>query len=311
MIPLVVIELVGPDGNGPYAGEMVAACSASLRQGECVLAPADAGGRGSVVSVARVTEEDELRFEIRVTRLATPSAPEASSVRVLEFQSVDAPPERWRSVGIGIASTAEALSGPTNGPPPAPRAKSERSSSSESDGARPFRLAGGIISGTGLDSGRVRLGGWLDGSARFGRRGPYVFGFGRYATAPAEHAPGPEGPVLVAPSFATFGLGAGFEPVSFAGLGMRLKAAGLAERFAATVTDASGAFVASDERWLPGALAAVEAAWPDTGLVGALLGAEVQGLTGATGIDLEGEDIGLNPAFRWGIFFGLEVRPRP
>jgi hypothetical protein len=300
----VVIELGGSGASAPYAAEMVAACTASLRQGECVLAPGAPAGPAD--AVARVTPESELRFEIEVTRAADGTGPERHYLRVLEFQAVDEPEERWRSIGIAIASTAGELS-LADGVRKAPSARP--ASRPEPERERPLRFAGGMITGTGLEAGRVRLGGWLDGAYHFARRGPYALAVGRYASAPGGTFSGAEAPVEVTSSWTSVGLGGGIAPGGFGGVGFRLQIAGIAERFDAAVTDSSGAEVSSDARWLPGLLVAAKAAWPETGFIGAQLGGELSSVTGATGVELEGESVSASPTFKWGLFFGLELRP--
>jgi hypothetical protein len=309
VIPLVVIEVGGSGATAPYAAEMVAACTASLRQGRCVLAPGEPLARppDAVARVTPVGSDGELRFEIEVTLRASGSTPETRSLRVLEFQAVDEPEERWRSIGIAIAGTAGELSSgdgaqsKTGRAPPVRRAEPDRE--------RPFRIAGGMITGSGMESGRVRLGGWLDGAYHFARPGPYALVVGRYTSAPAGFSQGDGGPVEITSSWTSVGLGAGIAPGGVAGIGFRLQLAGLAERFDAAATDSSGEEVSSDDRWLPGWLVAAKAAWPETGFIGAQVGGELSSVTGATGVELEGETVSSSPTFKWGLFFGLELRP--
>jgi hypothetical protein len=304
--PLVVIELAGPGAAMPHAEEMVSACTASLRRGECVLAPPETNDVPD--AVAAVSAVSELRFEIRVVRTARGTTEARALVRLLEFRAVDAPDERWRSVGIAIASTSGELLGVEHAAPSSEIRRERPAPARPAELERPFRLAAGMGSGTGLESRRVRLGGWLEGSAQWGPGGPYALVLARYATAPGEHLPAGLGErTEVTPSWTTAGLGVGIAPVAVSGVGLRLHAAGLVERF--TMTLADGEFVSSDDRWLPGALVAVEAAWPDTGLIGARLGGEFQSVTGATAVNVEGRTSASNPAQRLGFYFGLEVRP--
>jgi hypothetical protein len=299
---LVVVELINPHAVAPHADEMVAACTASLRNGQCVLA-SDAPAARPADVLAHVTVEDALRFEIRVTR----SAGQTTSSRVLEFREVDAPEERWRTVGITIASGTGDFGGygPVDTPPPRPKAARR----AQTDDERPFRVGGGMITGTGMEAGRVRLGGWLDGTYHFTRPLPYALVVGRYASAPAGIFSSDGGTVEVTSSWTSLGLGAGIAPGGVAGVGFRLQVAGLAERFDAAARDSSGENVSSDARWLPGWLVAGKALWPETGFIGAQVGGELSGVTGATGVELDGESVSQSPSFKWGLFFGLELRP--
>jgi hypothetical protein len=101
-MPVVVIEVVTEAPSVVAARAMLDACSAGVREVKCELARETA--REPHLATATVkwfdSSEHAVRIEVRGAR-SDASAPE---VRVLTFKETDAHIERWRAVGLTIAT---------------------------------------------------------------------------------------------------------------------------------------------------------------------------------------------------------------
>ena len=100
MLPAVVVDL-GPDVGRAQVEIVLQACNHAISRGVCV-APASGGDEAPrAVAVARASDRSVLVVRIEV-RLG--SDQDASIVRELRFARRDPVAERWRSVGLAIAT---------------------------------------------------------------------------------------------------------------------------------------------------------------------------------------------------------------
>lgn len=168
-MPAVVIEVVAEHTTGAGAEAMVAACSASL-PAPCSLSRDGAKGSPSEAQARVRWDEPELHADIDV---GVPDGSERRwAHRRLAFSEVDAPVERWRSVGLTVAALATELSGATPEPTARPPREEDRAETTEPAAPPPARpresgrraiwlgLAG--VVGPALGSGSPRFGGVID-----------------------------------------------------------------------------------------------------------------------------------------------------
>ncbi|HEX4336363.1 MAG TPA: hypothetical protein VH062_10650 [Polyangiaceae bacterium] len=111
-MPVVVVEVVTEAPSPAMARALVDACSASVREGTCELASEAAHEPHlAVVDVEFVdASERAAHVEVHDVRGGVPGR----HVRILTFKSTDARIERWRAVGLTIATlVGDALPAPT------------------------------------------------------------------------------------------------------------------------------------------------------------------------------------------------------
>jgi hypothetical protein len=130
--PAVVVEMPASDASAPYAQVLVDACTGGLRNGGvCVL---DAGTGDSSRAVAIVSWDGAQRSAAKIDVGVRRGAHADWLTRRVTFAASDAELERWRSVGLIIATlvgseearptaTAEATSPPPAPPPESPAEK--------------------------------------------------------------------------------------------------------------------------------------------------------------------------------------------
>jgi hypothetical protein len=198
-MPVVVIEVSPPNPPAPLLEALVSACSASIKEGRCEASPETEGEHPQTAAVAIVrwkdTKEGSVGIEVAIRQ--KDARPEWQS-RTLVFGAGDVRVERWRAVGLTIATLAgelasvaaaaeerptAAVSGPES-PPQAPPLPSNgnvgqppRATDSASDApAKPSPrasgasaseppgpwLGAGAFGAPGVGSG-VQLGGYLEG----------------------------------------------------------------------------------------------------------------------------------------------------
>ena len=106
-MPLVVIEVDAHDAPASLARTLVEACSGAIPQGDCRF---DEPPGEVPVAVATVKwdgkGEHRVRIEVGTKRRGEPEW----LGKTLEFRGVDPRPERWRSVGLTIATLVRELS---------------------------------------------------------------------------------------------------------------------------------------------------------------------------------------------------------
>jgi hypothetical protein len=101
-IPVVAIE-ISPQGRQPVAlaEALVEACSSAVREGECALASDDAS-QAKAVAVVKWSDDAELGVIVRVE--VRHGSETDVRMRSLDFAPGDLRVERWRSVGLTIAT---------------------------------------------------------------------------------------------------------------------------------------------------------------------------------------------------------------
>jgi hypothetical protein len=234
-LPAVVIELPASEQDAAGTKDMIAACNATVRGG-CVLA---AQSPTSSAATAVVTWEDSehRRVRIEVGVRGQPDRPAHWLTRTLTLAETDALAERWRAVGLVIATLvdeeerAARAAAPPPPPPPAPPPAAPPS-------RPPVRRRVGFIDlcmlgEPALDSGSFFAGGALRGAWYPARIPVFVTLAFAYATTPAD-ATG----LRVDSVSAVLGAGASYHArglVLDGALGVRL------ERIGATIDDPSGA----------------------------------------------------------------------
>jgi hypothetical protein len=133
----VVVLLPAADVRGPDARALTAACTAALREGECVVSE---NAPPTAVAVATVTVRAAGKVHIDVDVRATGASPSRHPSRDLTFRDADPVEERWKSVGFAIASmsgaAAEAEPVPSpDGTPETPEATPESATTGAASGA--------------------------------------------------------------------------------------------------------------------------------------------------------------------------------
>jgi hypothetical protein len=163
--PAVVVEMPASDAAAPYAQVLVDACTGGLRDGGvCAL---DAGTGDSSRAVAIVSWEGTHRSAAKIDVGVRRGAQADWRARRVTFAASDAEIERWRSVGLIIATLVGGeAAGPaaTSEPAPTPPAPSPERPAAEKPVAPPepraatsWFLEGGAAAARGASDG---LGAW-------------------------------------------------------------------------------------------------------------------------------------------------------
>jgi len=182
-MPNVAIEIASPSQGDvmppSLARTLVDACAAAMHDGDCALDSDRSDTPPTAVAIVRWDgDEHHVRIEVgKKDRRET-----AWQSRELDFSESDARIERWRAVGLTIATLAGELGreqSPARTPAPAtphsptadagirPRSPEPAELSGPPMAALWFDL-GGLI-GNGLGGGPARFGVWADVGARLGR----------------------------------------------------------------------------------------------------------------------------------------------
>jgi hypothetical protein len=150
MLPIVSLEVAASDPAAPqYTAELVAACSASLREATCAAArdttSTAADADGPTVAVVRIQWDSGTVVSLSVERAS--AADRSGASRTLTFAATDDEIERWRAVGF----TAASMVGEPSRGVRAARAESHRALD-----------ARGLVGTAAIDQGpRVGVAGWL------------------------------------------------------------------------------------------------------------------------------------------------------
>src|SRR5215470_4515298 len=133
-MPVVTVELAGPAPSA-IAHALIDACSTTVREGRCVLSTEPlsepSGARASVIW------DDASERVARIEVVVTTARAHESRTRALAFKESDARVERWRTVGLTIAT----LVGDVLHPP------SEQAKQSSEGGAPESTSSAGTASG--------------------------------------------------------------------------------------------------------------------------------------------------------------------
>lgn len=185
-MPVVMVAIAPPEPPAELARALLDACSAAVRVGNCSrvepdIAVADgAVPAGTAAAVVRWEAADDLRVQIEVA-LRGEGQP-ARRLRNLEFAATDPLVERWRSVGLTLATLAGEISRESGAEPregrSKPAARAPRTvpdaAAVEGDPSRPKRpprretthetlwISVAALVGPGLVDGAWRAGAWAD-----------------------------------------------------------------------------------------------------------------------------------------------------
>lgn len=171
-MPVVLID-IAPDDAAPELPEALAAsCSESIAEGRCVLESESEGSPGEVL--ARVVWQGSEQLHVRISVGLDPEENARWRTRSIDFDAADDRTERWRAVGLTVATLAgeifETESAPAPSLPPAtslpePEEPEQRTSPAEPAPRRrlemdPPRLwiSLGGLTGPGLVGGPWRAG---------------------------------------------------------------------------------------------------------------------------------------------------------
>lgn len=289
---------------------MVAACSQALTRGSCVLsdtgAPAD---RATAIAIVSWESSEQRIARIQVGRKRGPEGSWLS--REMQFQTADALVERWRAVGFAIGTLADeqerdaergAAAAPPVRPPTAPAPAQPRTPAPNPWTHAPRWLGIGPLTGPGLDSGPWRVGAWLRVAQLLGQSPFFAQLSASYALRPTRDQ--------VRVQWATLGAGlGGLQSLSTLRLDLRVHAEFVAQNVRASAHDPSTGRDDGGSHWSPGLRGGVEAVWPNSSPVSAVLGAEGWNLSGGTAIRRYGDDrIGSSPASGFAFLIGCELR---
>jgi hypothetical protein len=115
-MPNVVVEIAPPGATPSLVRALLDSCSAAVRDGSCDLARDDASVRAAAVAIVQWGDAGELHVRVQI---GVESANEpAWRARDLVFKEHDERAERWRSVGLTIATLAGEMSAATAGTAP-------------------------------------------------------------------------------------------------------------------------------------------------------------------------------------------------
>jgi hypothetical protein len=102
VVPLVLVEISPPDQPAALSQVLVDACSSTVREGKCSLASDADAPAASALAIVRWTDQDELEALVQVgVREGKATHWQA---RTLHFVDTDLRVERWRSIGLTIAT---------------------------------------------------------------------------------------------------------------------------------------------------------------------------------------------------------------
>jgi hypothetical protein len=309
--PVVVIEMPADARASPLADALVRTCSASVADGRCVLASDREEPDATAVAIVRWVDPDERIAEVSVGLRAPENARWMS--RRVEFHRTDDARERWRAVGLVIATLVgeshRAAEESPQPPPPAPPPPPTRIDTA-SERARPpapssprAREIGWIDGGAALDpgfGGWLHAGGWLRGSLRPSSLPAFVLVAGRYAAAPTDRNLSQQWAEVSA------GVG-GFAPIGALPLRVEFHVGAVAQLLHAHASDPTTGASDASSRWIVGARLASELAWNASAswaLVGAL---EVNVFASRTNVRVEGQPRGTDPTAGVGALVGARA----
>ena len=306
--PAVVVEIAPPHAASPYVATLIGACSEAVPKGDCVLA--SAGRDAQPPAPTAIVGWDGPEHRSVHIEVGLPRAGRAEwRARDLAFRAEDLEVERWRSVGLVIATLvgdASAEEPPSSVPPETtPAAIPRRPQSTPPPAPSPPEPAwiwldvAGFVS-PALDDGTWRGGASLRATHPF--RSPPVVATAqiRYAARPADDAG-----LSVRWVAASLGVGAHLEVGE--AVVVELRAELLAELVAASVTDPIAGTTDSGHRWIPGARAGVDAAWMLHRNLGVLVGLDASLLQSGTLVHLRDQRAGRAPPLSFAPILGVRV----
>ncbi len=309
--PIVLIDVTPPAQDDAHLATMAQACSRAVLRGECVVFSRESEPATPAVAIVRWNDAASAGATIQVGIRGTSHAQWRS--RAIDFSPGDAVDERWRAIGLTVATlVGEIDAGGDAGPPieprPTPREEARVSPTPATSPADPPRSAPptawadlSFLGGPGLAPGRPRFGANVAGSWR-PRTLPF---FGRLALKYATSAPNHQS-VSAQWAGAGLGLGGQWEPAT--DLGLSVSGGPVVELVRAAASDATGR-TDSGTRWLVGAEISCLAVWPSRSPLAGIVGVDVSRMPRTVGVRLHGSRVTESPATKLGVFVGIRIAP--
>lgn len=306
-VPLLFVELPAIENDRREAAALIDACTSALVSGSCVLARDAPEGQPSAIAVVAFPSGDRQRAIIEVGRRRGPN--EAWLAQELNFQNADALTERYRSVGLAIATLFHEVEEGRND-----RSRSVKSPSEPAlvateplvmpaaTAARhgPLWLTLGV---SGISAASLSLPRWgVHGAASLAPWSPplSLVVSARYASAsPREQ---------FALSWTTLSFGAAAE-LPLSPIFLRLSAEALLERLAAQARPEDDGPGGHSSEWLGGARLGAQAGWPQHGKLAVVVGAGMERTVGATDVKVRRERLLTVSSTSWVATVSLEYRP--
>jgi hypothetical protein len=296
----IAIVISGPSPSDEERDELLRACSEAIA-GRCTLSNDGVKSQGSPDALAVITQDSNAsRARAELGRTGS-----AWKQRDLSFAEADSPKERWRALGLTLATL---FGGPAPPPPvsaPEQRKETPRSlprhdapAAPAEDGfraARSFmRIGVGISTAPALEQGPLRWGAVIRGSV-----GPLLEVIEPTLAVGYGFRPGTSRGLDVRFLTASAGLALPYAPAGVFTLRLRLEAAG------EWISVSQAAPADSGGRLVAGTLFGLEAAWPARSQFAAFVGGELWMFTGATAIHAGEEKVASVPSRRWATVAGF------
>jgi hypothetical protein len=326
--PLVAVHVDPSPADPREFAVLLESCSRALPRGECRSDLEPAGESPAAFAAVRWLDEWQAHIDARVDGVSA-----RSLTRDLTFSRDDARRERFRSVGLAIATIVDELrvgQGPNaTAPVPAtaPAADTETAppvagtparaavpstptpARGDSAGTSPApadtnsrahlaRLDVGGLAGTGLASGPLRVGVYARFTYDLGVLPVYVDARGSYALTTSGATP--------YVTWLDLGLGAGAR-ASISALRLELGLRALVCRTSASATDPETGESDTAASVVPGLGVDVRATWPESSALAATLGADSSWLLRAVRVTNAGREVGRVNAYNVGMVAGLRL----
>ncbi len=317
MGPFVAVH-VEPSSQDPRElAALLESCSAALRQGDCDVARGTADEAPPAAASVQWLDEWHAHIAARI------DAAPAGVTRDLVFSRADARLERYRSVGLAIATIVDELEVRAEeqaqapappAPPPAaepahategpPRSEARAAAPAREPPpppARPGRIVsveiGGLL-GTGLADGAPRAGVYVRASHDLPSVPVFVAASGSYAVLTSSGAP--------SVTWADVGLGGGAR-VAAGPVRLELGARVLLDHTSASAPDPTTRVPDSTGSFIPGAALDARASWPEPSPIAVTLGVDGSLLLRQVTITNAGQELGRVRAHNVGIVGGVRL----
>jgi hypothetical protein len=299
MAPGVVIEMAAPDRDSPHARALVESCTRGVREGPCALAkkPADSEPLGALAIVAWSAGHRVARIEVGIRR-----ADRAEWLsRKIEFGPADAEVERWRAVGLVIATLVgdvraaleapKAAAPPPAAPPPAPVRDTSAPPRPAPIRHDTFWFDAAAVVATALDDGVWQVGPSVRASAAPLRFPVFGSVSGRWSIRPTD------GSNLGVQWWSfSIGVGVSLSPVASVPVRVEPRAELALQHTRASVVEAGSGASDAEGRWTLGGRLAADAVWAPGSRFGAFVGAEASIFPGTTEVLVRGRPLARQPA---------------
>jgi hypothetical protein len=259
-VPIVVDLAVTPAIRTELSAILVEACSRAAGGEGCVLLDREQPRTSArALAVVRFDGAEHQKIAIEVAVIGSPER--ALRSRDLAFREEDPPSERFRTAGLTIALLAAGDSGDEGGEPqpPAPPPSAPWA----------WSAGAGALVGTGIESGPVRVGGWVAAAAADPRSPLFAAVSGSYAQTSHDLQGG------MSVRWLTFAFGGGLrtvvQPLHAA---FRIRLDGFVEWTIASVRELAPVATDTAQSVGLGARAGLDVAWPADSQVQVVAGAE-------------------------------------